>query len=451
MSIYYGNIWRAFSFPFLSQALFSENSSETKYSVYNQTALLGSDHVVNQTALESLGAPYVSASNAVNLLTSNLCIGATFTHLLLWNREDITPGWLGFFVTSLQQSIPQGYCGMLDRMRPAASRNSSNDDKRADDFFAIPKRDDVKSIWLALLFLLCFGGSLACLYLMQSTLPWWGFLIACGLGAICTLFLVAQYAITGFLPSVAPLAHLLAGYLHPGKPLANLFFTVYGHNVVHQAAFFLRDLKLAQYAHLAPKCAFVMQVVGTLVGAVINYVFMVIIVDRERDVLLSIQGSDFWSGQGVQSFNSQAVAWGGLAQRMFSLGARYQWIPLAFFVGLIAPIPFYLAHRRFPELGLKHVNTAIIGYHVGGSTAGVNSGTTSFFALSFLCQGYLRRYRSQWFLRYNYILSAALDGGTQIMVFILTFAVHGGGGMVIPFPKYWGNNRGGNYDYCEKT
>ena len=34
-SVYYGNIWKAKNFPFMSQAIFAENGSE-----YNQTALL---------------------------------------------------------------------------------------------------------------------------------------------------------------------------------------------------------------------------------------------------------------------------------------------------------------------------------------------------------------------------------------------------------------------------
>jgi hypothetical protein len=44
-----------------------------------------------------------------------------------------------------------------------------------------------------------------------------------------------------------------------------------------------------------------------------------------------------------------------------------------------------------------------------------------------------------------------MDGGTQVLVFILTFAVFGGGGKEVVFPKYWGNNfQKGNYDYCLK-
>jgi hypothetical protein len=42
-----------------------------------------------------------------------------------------------------------------------------------------------------------------------------------------------------------------------------------------------------------------------------------------------------------------------------------------------------------------------------------------------------------------------MDGGAQVIAFLLTFTVLGGGGKNVPFPKYWGNNhQHGNYDYC---
>lgn len=47
-----------------------------------------------------------------------------------------------------------------------------------------------------------------------------------------------------------------------------------------------------------------MQILGTLFGAVINYVLMSSITTQQRDILLSIQGTNIWSGQAIQSFNS---------------------------------------------------------------------------------------------------------------------------------------------------
>ena len=56
--------------------------------------------------------------------------------------------------------------------------------------------------------------------------------------------------------------------------------------------------------------------------------------------------------------------------------------------------------------------------------------------LAVFSQYYLRRYRPVWFRKYNFLLSAALDGGTQVMVFVFTFAVGGGSGKVTNMPNW---------------
>ena len=40
-------------------------------------------------------------------------------------------------------------------------------------------------------------------------------------------------------------------------------------------------------------------------------------------------------------------------------------------------------------------------------------------------QVWLRNYHPGWYRKYNYILGGALDGGAQVMIFILSFAVFG--------------------------
>ena len=65
-----------------------------------------------------------------------------------------------------------------------------------------------------------------------------------------------------------------------------------------------QDLKLAQYGHLAPRITFVMQFLGAAIGAVFNYIMMNSIVTNKRHILLSVEGTNIWSGQQVQQFNS---------------------------------------------------------------------------------------------------------------------------------------------------
>jgi len=99
---------------------------------------------------------------------------------------------------------------------------------------------------------------------------------------------------------------------------------------------------------------------GTAVGAIFNYIMTNEIITNQFDTLISIEGTNVWSGQQAQAFNSLAVAWGGLPRELFSVGGTYQWMTLIFIPDFFVPIPFYLPHKRFPNLGLQNVNPAIM-------------------------------------------------------------------------------------------
>ena len=57
--------------------------------------------------------------------------------------------------------------------------------------------------------------------------------------------------------------------------LLDLYFTCFTYNATSQGFLLARDLKLAQYVHLAPRHTFTVQVIGAVVGALMNYVMMV--------------------------------------------------------------------------------------------------------------------------------------------------------------------------------
>lgn len=81
-------------------------------------------------------------------------------------------------------------------------------------------------------------------------------------------------------------------------------------------------------------------------------------------------------------------------------------------------------------------------------TSGGNSTILSSVIVGVVSQIWLRRYHPGWYKKYNYILGGALDGGAQVMVFILSFAVYGASGKPRPFPAWAGNPAVGNIDYC---
>uniref|UniRef100_A0A0W0FDT1 Putative oligopeptide transporter n=1 Tax=Moniliophthora roreri TaxID=221103 RepID=A0A0W0FDT1_MONRR len=90
----------------------------------------------------------------------------------------------------------------------------------------------------------------------------------------------------------------------------NMYFTVYGYNPVVQALALMTDLKM---------------MIGTItiLGGLLNFVIMRSIIDGQRDLLLQVQGSNVWSGQQVQSYNSAAIAWGAPGKPLYAPGTPY--------------------------------------------------------------------------------------------------------------------------------
>lgn len=107
--------------------------------------------------------------------------------------------------------------------------------------------------------------------------------------------------------------------------------------------------------------------------------------------------------------------------------------------------------QRWPRIGpieVKSIILPLIYMYSSWMTSGTNSPLMSCIIVGLVSQVWLRRYHPAWYRDYNYILGGALDGGAQVMIFILSFAVFGASGLPKPFPTWWGNPTVGNVDYC---
>ncbi|KAF9466638.1 OPT oligopeptide transporter protein-domain-containing protein [Collybia nuda] len=442
LAVYYKNIWESRSFPFLSQTLFYENGT-----VYDQLRILNDRLEVDPVLLAKEGLPFYAGSWVVQLLTTNLGMAATFTHLLLWNLHDLRRAWAWLRPAELRQMWANFDWKFWkdDGMR---REDSSMDSEQDPHYHEMLKYPDAPNSWYIVTLVISVVIALTIIYKTNSTLPWWGFFISIMLATVSILFFGTLYAMTGLAFIIQPFVQMIGGFIHPGKPMANMYFVLFSYNSVNQAQLLLRDLKIAQYTKLPPRAAFTAQVFGTLLGAILNFVLMNSIIDNQREILLSVEGTNIWSGQQPQQYNSQAVAWGGLSHELFAHGKRYQFVAWAYVIGLLVPVPFWIVHRYWPKLRTDYLYTPVICYYIGWLCVGINSSIFSYFSIAWFSQWWLRTRYPKWFAKYNYILAAALDGGTQVMVFILSFAVQGASGDSHLFPQWWGANQGGNYDRC---
>ncbi|TKA53580.1 hypothetical protein B0A53_03871 [Rhodotorula sp. CCFEE 5036] len=418
--MYATNAWNSAQFPFLSQQLFFANGrSISTCSIYDQTLILTPDFQLNKTALDIFGLPQYAGSNAIYYLGCNLAIGATLTHVGLWYWRPI-----------------------LNAIRQFKTRQI--DDPHYQKMLVYK---EVPMYVYGGIILLSFAMAMATCYTGNSQLPWWALIVAIILAAFMFPFVCVIYAITGFKTDVQQLAQMLGAAVVPGNSQANMYFTLYGYNSCAQGLSLARDLKMGQYCKLPPIANVIVQIIGTIIGALLQLIIMKQVISNQREILLDTQGSNVWSGQQVQSFNSQAVSWGALAKYFYGPGSTYQIIPYCILIGLAVPVPFWIGHKFFPKLRLNTFVSPITCWCLGYLSVGINSSVFTTMLLALFSQFYLRRYCATWFRKYNYLVSAALDGGTQFFVFIATFALFGAAGSAQEMPN-WALNPTGNYDYC---
>jgi hypothetical protein len=136
-------------------------------------------------------------------------------------------------------------------------------------------------------------------------------------------------------------------------------------------------------------------------------------------------------------------------QKTFPSQTFIQIVPFSILTGLAVPIPFWILHRIYPKSGAKHVITPILCckclqvqkstmFHgvkltyiyfpqdtLGYLSVGINSSIFTTFCIAMFSQYYLRKYRPGWFRKYNFLLSAALDGGTQVNLLFVFWARYG--------------------------
>jgi hypothetical protein len=257
MILYYKNAFDAQMFPFMSTTLFSEKSNHTKYQQYNQTAILNENYQVDEEKLAIHGLPRLTASHAFGMTAVNVAIMATITHMVIWHWDDLKSA-LDILKPFLKIFKPKQWDLKVWKHKPEPM--TREEAEAIDPHFALMQNyKDVPGWWFGAIWLFSAVVGLMMSRIAGSTLEVWAFLVAILISAVATTFYAPLTAMFGFYLNVQPLIQMIGAYLLPGRPLANLYFATFGFNSMYQAKNMLKDLKLGQYVHLAPKCTFAMQ------------------------------------------------------------------------------------------------------------------------------------------------------------------------------------------------
>ncbi|KAF8578774.1 OPT superfamily oligopeptide transporter [Ramaria rubella] len=426
---YYANVFNGRNLVFMSTSLFGLDGN-----VYNQSAILTPDFQLDPSKLAEVGPPRYTTTYAISGLAYNIGLGAAITHVFLWNWRELKAAFGGFkFMRSGQEIDDPHY----RKMRVYK---------------------EVPQWWYLTLFTASLGVAIGCLYggTGKPLMPWWSVFLFTAMSAFFAIFLGFITATTGFNIAVKGAIQIIAAFVHPGQPITNMYANLFGNSTSFQTLYMLQDLKLGQYNKIPPRLTFASQMLGSIVGSIFNYTMMISIVDNNRAILQDPVGNRVWSGWVIQQLNSNSIAMGALVKELYTVGKPYWLVPFSIFIGFFTPLPFYLIYKMCPKESalaktMAYMHVPIIALYIGYLPFSVNGQWWSCVVIGFASQWWARTRRPAWFKKYNYLTSAALDGGSQVILFILSFAVFGASGNSVPFPNWWGNPANLSVDRCKAT
>ncbi|CAI7618076.1 unnamed protein product [Penicillium crustosum] len=419
IGIYYGNGWNSRELPFMSTKMLLNNG--TAYPI--DTVFPGG--VLDEAALFETGLPRLTGSFAFAMFMANAAMGALIVHCILFWGKDI--------------------------MRAYKSARVGIYDDRHHTHMAKHYKE-APWWWYIAVLVVSFVLGIIVTVKENITLSPWAYVISLIIGCIIAPFSIILLSRYGNGIATNNLSKMLAGLILPGRPVGNMYFAAWSHNVISNAVNLSSDLKMGEYLKIPPRVMFITQIYGTILGGFINYAIMISIVSSNRELLTDGNGNSSWSGAGIQSYNTNAASW-ALAPYIYKVGTPYGAVPIGLAVGAAAVVIHRIIYHFVPKIGSFDVAEINLPQYIqyAGFIPYNQSQTCVIFTwitAGFYVQYYLRNYKPRVFSEYSYLITGAFDGASLTVLFVLSFAVFGAGGTSHPFPSWWGNNVDGNYDWC---
>lgn len=104
--------------------------------------------------------------------------------------------------------------------------------------------------------------------------------------------------------------------------------------------------------------------------------------------------------------------------RQFGSGSIYHPQLYAIIIGAFLPVPFWLWQRKYPNSWIKYISTPVVLNGVASIPPATGINYSSWFAVGFIFQYWIRKRNFAWWSKFNYVTSAALDSGECMRVLV---------------------------------
>ncbi|OBZ80073.1 Glutathione transporter 1 [Grifola frondosa] len=374
---------------------------------YNISAVI-TDGVFDDEKYKAYSPIYLSTTFLLAYGTQFAALTAVVVHTFLWYRHDI--------------------------MRQLRRTLKDERDVHARLMLSYP---EVPHWWYAMVGIVAFVLGVVAVEIYPTQFPIWALVLSIVLAFFFMIPVGMLRAITNQILALNIFSEIIAGYVLPGRPIANMVFKTYGYVTMYQGLFFLNDLKVGHYMKIPPRIIFAARIIATILGSFVCVGVQQWMFAHVEDFCQPDQKDGFVCLD-TTTFATSSIIWGGIGpRRLFSPGAMYNPILWFFLLGAILPIPFYFLARRYPLSYFRYVNFPVFFAGLGSMPPATGINYSSWAMVGAFFQWFMRRFHFRWWMRYNYILSAALDTGVAVgLILVFFFLQYIKGGVTL---NWWGN------------
>ncbi|TKA28232.1 hypothetical protein B0A50_04204 [Salinomyces thailandicus] len=457
LGIYFSNLkWTSY-LPINSSAIYDNTGSR-----YNISRVVQGG-VLNETAYQEYSPAFYTAGNLVAYSAFFAFYPLTMTFICLdsWRPLSRAFGEVGHSVylqtkrviTSLGNAMSALAGGRVKECGHHLRAMTDSESSVYDGFDntlanLMRKYPEVPDWWYLMIVIISFIFAIILLtQFPEQATPVWTIFFVIGLNIVFLIPMTYLFAISGNTEGLNVITELIIGYALPGRPNALMFVKAFGYNINGQADSFISDQKMGLYAKVPPRAQYRGQLISVIITSFVAY-GVVEFVDTTIDgICTPEQSSGFTCANGSQVYYSASVIWGAIGpKRIFDqIYPDMRWAFLLGFLLALAwwsgrhfgthirewvrnhmPAPVFKALNKTlftPMSWLRDVHPSLL---LNGVLQWAPKNLTYFTTglyFSFGFMFYLRRYKTAWFEKYNYVLSAALSGGVAFSAVIIFFAV----------------------------
>ncbi|KAF5554864.1 sexual differentiation process isp4 [Fusarium mexicanum] len=428
--LYYTNVLFSSYMPILSAAVFDNTGK-----VYDVSKILTPDFLFDREAYQSYSRVFLPITYVLSYGVQFAGLAALLTHTACWHGQDIWRSWKRALEEAREDGQPK-YEPVADSPGPLPRQSFDEDQRRMSASTAhvdgIISREDIHSklmkrykdaplSWYLITFLSMTAIGIFVVEYYPVHLPWYGLLLALGLGALFFIPNGIIMAVTNQHSSIYLICQLICGVVFPGRPIANMVFVTYGYISSAQGIKFASDLKLGHYMKIPPRILFLVQIVATLVSSltqigVLNWMFANI-----KGICTSEALNGFTCPIARVHFNG-SILWGVVGpNEFFGPKAIYRSLVWFFPLGALLPIPLWLYCRRNRSSILRKVNLPVIFGAMSWIPPATGLNFSVWVLVCYVFNYLIKNRHNAWWSKYTMTLSAALDSGLAFGIVVVFF------------------------------